>query len=84
MTTTTKQKPQKSQNKEPHHVQKRLYQKFMNQSVVVHLVSGLKVKGKLTDFDQYTIAVSVKGEEVMLFKHAVGLIRSYKTEDEDK
>ena len=63
---------------------KALYQKFMNQSVIVHLISGLKVKGKLTDFDQYTIAVSVKGEEVMLFKHAVGLIRPYKQEDEDK
>ncbi|AIE61786.1 RNA chaperone Hfq [Bacillus methanolicus] len=81
MSTELKQKPQK---KEPHHVQKRLYQKFLNQSVVVHLVSGLKVKGKLTEYDQYTIAVSVKKEEMMIYKHAISLIRPYHSESDDE
>lgn len=81
--TTTKQKPQQKSNRIPHKVQKRLYAKFLNQPVVVHLTSGTKVKGKLTEYDEYTLAISVKKDEVMIFKHAIALIRPDRTEVEE-
>lgn len=80
MSITTKQKPQKTRKKVPHHVQKRLYAKFLNQPVIIHLTTGEKVKGKLTEYDEYTIAVSFKQDEIMLFKHAISLIRPDRTE----
>ncbi|MEK5445165.1 MULTISPECIES: RNA chaperone Hfq [Bacillaceae] len=81
--STTAQKPQQKTKKTPHHVQKRLFDKFLKQSVVIHLTSGVKVKGKLTEYDQYTLAVSVKNDEVMIFKHAIALIRPDRTEVEE-
>lgn len=50
---------------------------------MIHLTSGVKVKGKLTEYDQYTLAVSVKNDEVMIFKHAIALIRPDRTEVEE-
>ncbi|MEK5066832.1 RNA chaperone Hfq [Cytobacillus sp. FSL R5-0596] len=78
--STTLQHPQQKSKKVPHKVQKRLYAKFLKKPVVVHLTSGVKVKGKLTEYDEYTLAVSVKDEEVMIFKHAIALIRPDHTE----
>lgn len=80
---TTAQKPKQKTKRIPHQVQKRLYDKFLKQSVVIHLTSGIKVKGKLTEYDEYTLAVSVKNDEVMIFKHAIALIRPDRTEVEE-
>lgn len=82
-TTETKQKKPQKTPKFTHKVQKRLYAKFMNQTIVIHLLSGTKVKGKLTEEDTYSLAVTVKNDEVLLFKHAIALIRPDRTEVEE-
>ncbi|OHR74073.1 RNA chaperone Hfq [Bacillus sp. UMB0893] len=82
MTTAVKSE-QKPKKRNPHHTQNRLYHKYLNQSVVIHMLTGLKVKGKLLEYDHYCIAVLIQEDEILIFKHAIALIRPNNPEREN-
>lgn len=80
---TTAEKTKKKQH-HPHHLQNRLYHKYKEQSVVCHMVTGAKVKGKLQGYDHYTISIIVKGDEILIYKHAIAFLRPFNPENDNQ
>ncbi|RBW68254.1 RNA chaperone Hfq [Bacillus taeanensis] len=70
--------------KEAHATQKRLYAKFLNQSVKVYLNSGRSIAGKLIEYDQFTLCMKVKGYEHLVYKHHIEFVRPYIEEVDSK
>lgn len=44
------------------------------QVVTVFITNGFQMKGRITAFDQFTLVLDVKGEQQILYKHAVSTI----------
>jgi len=42
--------------------------------VTIYLMNGVKVEGIITGYDQYTIIITGKGKQSIIFKHAVSTI----------
>lgn len=43
-------------------------------SVVVHLLHGATVSGRIKSFDKFSILLDVGGPDVLIFKHAISSI----------
>jgi host factor-I protein len=71
---------EKQKKLHPHHLQNRLYHKYMDKAVVCHLVNGVKIKGTLQMYDHYSISIKVKGDEILIYKHAVAFLRPFNAE----
>ena len=44
------------------------------QVVTVFVTNGFQMKGRITGFDQYTIVLEIRGEQQIVYKHAVSTI----------
>jgi host factor-I protein len=42
--------------------------------VVIFLVNGTKLEGKVESFDQYTVVINGRGKQSLLFKHAISTV----------
>lgn len=47
-------------------------------SVVVHLLSGSTLAGRIKSFDKFSVLLDVGGTDVLLFKHAISSISQEK------
>ncbi|WP_427852748.1 RNA chaperone Hfq [Halothermothrix orenii] len=45
-----------------------------NVPVVIYLVNGFQIKGKVTGFDNFTILINSEGKDQMVYKHAISTI----------
>lgn len=43
-------------------------------SVVIHLLSGATVSGRIKSFDKFSVLLDVGGPDVLIFKHAISSI----------
>jgi host factor-I protein len=43
-------------------------------TVVIHLLQGATVSGRIKSFDKFSVLLDVGGPEVLIFKHAVSSI----------
>ena len=43
-------------------------------SVVVHLLHGATVSGRIKSFDKFSVLLDVGGPDVLIFKHAISSI----------
>ena len=43
-------------------------------SVVVHLLHGATVSGRIKSFDKFSVLLDVGGPDVLIFKHAISYI----------
>ncbi|MEE9234397.1 MAG: RNA chaperone Hfq [Candidatus Acidoferrales bacterium] len=46
--------------------------------VVVCLVSGVQLSGRIKSFDQYSVLLESEGQEQLLFKHAIASVEAGK------
>ena len=42
--------------------------------VVVHLLHGSTISGRIKSFDKFSVLLDVGGPDVLIFKHAIGTI----------
>ena len=42
--------------------------------MVVYMMNGFQMRGKITDFDDFTIIVESDGKQQLLYKHAVSTV----------
>ena len=75
-------KVKQKQKNHGHAVQNRLFNKFLNETVVIVTNENVKIKGRLTEYDQYALAIEVKEEEILIFKHAIAYIRPFNSKNE--
>ena len=54
--------------------------------MIIYTMNGFQVKGKITNYDRFTILVDSDGVEKMLYKHAVSTIQpdDQKTDTQEK
>jgi host factor-I protein len=43
-------------------------------TVVIHLLQGATVSGRIRSFDKFSVLLDVNGAEVLVFKHAISTI----------
>ena len=43
-------------------------------TVVIHLLQGATVSGRIKSFDKFSVLIDVGGAEVLVFKHAISTI----------
>ena len=43
-------------------------------SVIVHLLGGATVSGRIKSFDKFSVLLDVGGPDVLIFKHAISSI----------
>lgn len=43
-------------------------------SVVIHLLQGATVSGRIKSFDKFSVLLDVGGPDVLIFKHAISSI----------
>lgn len=43
-------------------------------TVVIHLLQGATVSGRIRSFDKFSVLLDVNGAEVLIFKHAISTI----------
>jgi host factor-I protein len=43
-------------------------------SVVIHLLTGSTVSGRIKSFDKFSVLLDVGGPDVLIFKHAISSI----------
>jgi host factor-I protein len=43
-------------------------------SVVIHLLDGRTLDGRIKNFDRFAVIVEVEGADQLVFKHAIGTI----------
>ncbi|MEC0476017.1 RNA chaperone Hfq [Bacillus licheniformis] len=83
MTTAERQAKQSEVKKKPsqHRVQNTYLQRHVGHTLVCLLNSKTKVKGKLLEYDTYTLLLETpEGEEFLVFKHHIELIKKIKAE----
>ncbi|MFW5992328.1 MAG: RNA chaperone Hfq [Halanaerobiaceae bacterium] len=49
-----------------------------NISVVIYLMNGFQLKGKVIGFDNFTIILRSEGQEQLIYKHAISTISPQK------
>ena len=42
--------------------------------VVVYLINGIKLRGRIKSFDRFTLVLESEGHEQLIFKHAVSTV----------
>jgi host factor-I protein len=42
--------------------------------VIIYLIRGTRIVGKIIDADQFTILVDVNGQQQLIYKHAISTI----------
>ena len=47
--------------------------------VTIYLVTGIRLTGKIRNFDKFTVILENKNQEQMIFKHAISTISSQKS-----
>lgn len=45
------------------------------QAVTVFVTNGFQMKGRITGFDRRTIMLEIRGEQQLVFKHAISTIQ---------
>ncbi len=45
-----------------------------NKELTFYLISGLPIKGKIKQFDNFTILIDKDGHDMLIFKHAISTI----------
>lgn len=43
-------------------------------SVVIHLLHGATLTGRIKSFDKFSVLMDVSGQDVLIFKHAISTI----------
>lgn len=43
-------------------------------SLTVYLVNGFQIKGTVTSFDNFTVALDTEGRQQLVYKHAISTI----------
>lgn len=43
-------------------------------SVVVHLLQGATLSGRIKSFDKFSVLLDVGGQDVLVFKHAISTV----------
>ena len=43
-------------------------------SVVIHLLHGATLSGRIKSFDKFSVLIDVGGQDVLIFKHAISTI----------
>ena len=43
-------------------------------SVVIHLLHGATLSGRIKSFDKFSVLLDVGGQDVLIFKHAISTI----------
>ena len=46
----------------------------LNKTVTVYLTNGIKLVGRLRQFDQFTVLLENNGEQLLVFKHAISTV----------
>jgi host factor-I protein len=47
-------------------------------AVVVHLLQGATLSGRIKSFDKFSVLLDVGGQDVLIFKHAISTISQEK------
>ncbi len=47
-------------------------------SVVVHLLQGATLSGRIKSFDKFSVLLDVGGQDVLIFKHSISTISQEK------
>ncbi|WP_324618525.1 RNA chaperone Hfq [Bacillus subtilis] len=81
----TKEKTRKYQQEKkkpsPHRIQNSYLQRHVGHTIVCLLNSKNKVKGKLLEYDTYTLLLeNSEGEEFLVFKHHIELVKKSKSQ----
>ncbi|MER3430286.1 MAG: RNA chaperone Hfq [Blastocatellia bacterium] len=50
-------------------------------SVIVHLLQGSTLSGRIKSFDKFSILLDVGGQDVLIFKHSVSTISQERKSD---
>ena len=48
-------------------------------SVVIHLLDGRQLDGRIKNFDRFAVIVEVEGSDQLVFKHAIGTISTQRS-----
>ncbi len=48
--------------------------KANNKNVTIYLTSGLPIRGKIKEFDSYTIFVESEKRKILIYKHAISTV----------
>ena len=62
------------------HAQPNIQDVFLNYarrdrlSVVIHLLDGRTLDGRIKNFDRFAVIVEVEGADQLVFKHAIGTV----------
>jgi host factor-I protein len=51
-------------------------------NVVVHLLHGATLAGRIKSFDKFSVLLDVSGQDFLVFKHAIGTISQDKKSPE--
>lgn len=69
--------PQAPGQRQPQELQTAFLADMLDRTVTVYLVSGIKLSGKVRQFDQYTLLLQgADGIDSLIFKHAISTVTS--------
>ena len=43
-------------------------------SITIYLLSGVKLTGRISSFDKYSVVLEANGQEQLIFKHAISTV----------
>ncbi|MGQ0540687.1 MAG: RNA chaperone Hfq [Blastocatellia bacterium] len=50
-------------------------------SVVIHLLTGSTLSGRIKSFDKFSVLLDVGGQDVLIFKHAISTVSQERKSD---
>jgi host factor-I protein len=50
-------------------------------NVVIHLLQGATLSGRIKSFDKFSVLLDVGGQDVLIFKHAISTISQERKSD---
>lgn len=59
---------------DPHALQSTFLASCMGKPIVIHLANGVRLSGKLAEFDQYCLLIKSENQQQLIFKHAVSTV----------
>ena len=72
--TVEEKKLQPEKKKEKVSLQDRVLNSLIGKDVVIFLISGTRLEGKLLDFDNFTLSITAPKGKSLVYKHAIATI----------
>jgi host factor-I protein len=65
----------------PNNIQDEFFNRLRRERtpVILHLMNGFKIKGRIKGFDKFALVIEANGQEQIVFKHAISTVSSPKT-----